>query len=335
MTVKKCISFILLWFILFNPFKSFSQTDTATHFIPDLPKITGPDTVKIGAYIINLHNFNYPDKEYSMRFWLWTLYKNPEFDFRTQIEVPNAKEIEKSDIIIDSVDNMLWLQMKMKCVMKHNWAVHDYPFDDQILKLHIENTIFNSDNLVFIPDTASSTYSKTLDPEGWKVTDFKVSSGMTEYNTAFGDPHAEKQYSKYGNFEILIKIERNALGLFMKLFVGMFIAFMISSVSFFLKPEEVDPKIGLSVGGLFAAVGNKYIIDSSLPQTSQFTLVDTLHSITFIAIFLTIAISAICLETHNIGKPQKAARINRITSRLIIGSYALITLIFVLRAIYD
>jgi hypothetical protein len=333
LSVKKIFVIILFSLLSFFCNKSHSQ-DTPTLVIPDSMAHEGPDTVKIGAYIINLHNFNYHEKEFSMRFWLWTLYKHPEFDFRTQIEVPNAKEIEKSDIIIDSVDNMLWLQMKMKCVMRHNWSVRDFPFDDQILKLHVENTIFNSDDLIFVPDTASSTYSSTLDLDGWNVTDFQIKSGVTEYNTAFGDPHAEKQYSKYGNFEIWMKIERDALGLFLKLFVGMFIAFMISSVSFFVKPDQVDPRFGLSVGGLFAAVGNKYIIDSSLPETSQFTLVDTLHSVTFVAIFITIVISAICLGVYNQGKPQKADKINRITSRITIGSYVLICMTFVLMAIF-
>jgi len=31
------------------------------------------------------------------------------------------------------------------------------------------------------------------------------------------------------------------------------------------------------MGCLFAVIGNKYIIDSSLPETTSFTLVDTLN----------------------------------------------------------
>ncbi|MFL5729439.1 MAG: hypothetical protein ACJ75J_08135, partial [Cytophagaceae bacterium] len=113
-----------------------------------------------------------------------------------------------------------------------------------------------------------------------------------------------------------------------------FIAFMISSVSFFLSVDEVDSRIGLSVGGLFAAVGNKYIIDSSLPETSQFTLVDTLHSLTFIAIFLTVVISAVCLRIYNKGNVEKAAKINRRSYRSLISIYVLLNLTFVLLAIY-
>ena len=41
---------------------------------------TGPDTVKIGAYVISLHDINFHDKEYTMRFWLWLLHNNKEFD---------------------------------------------------------------------------------------------------------------------------------------------------------------------------------------------------------------------------------------------------------------
>ena len=71
-------------------------------------------------------------------------------------------------------------------------------------------------------------------------------------------------------------IERDAWGLFMKIFIGMYIAFLIAIISFTPHPSELEPRFGLPVGGLFAAVGNKYIIDSLLPESSSFTLVDTL-----------------------------------------------------------
>lgn len=60
----------------------------------------------------------------------------------------------------------------------------------------------------------------------------------------------------------------------------MYIAFLISVISFTIQVQELEPRFGLPVGGLFATVGNKYIIDSILPETSAFTLVDTLHTLT-------------------------------------------------------
>jgi hypothetical protein len=43
---------------------------------------------------------------------------------------------------------------------------------------------------------------------------------------------------------------------------------------FISHPDGIDSRFGLSVGSLFAVIGNKYIIDSSLPESTSFTLVD-------------------------------------------------------------
>jgi hypothetical protein len=64
---------------------------------------------------------------------------------------------------------------------------------------------------------------------------------------------------------------------------------------FFIHADSIESRFGLSVGSLFAAVGNKYIIDSILPETSTFTLVDSLHALTFIGILVTIILSVYSL----------------------------------------
>lgn len=128
-------------------------------------------------------------------------------------------------------------------------------------------------------------------------------------------------------------IERNAWGLFMKIFIGMYIAFLIAIVSFTPHPSELEPRFGLPVGGLFAAVGNKYIIDSVLPESSTFTLVDTLHAFTFFAIFMTLVVSAIALKYHDGGRTEAALRVNRIGSRIVVVSYIFANLIAVILAL--
>ncbi|HNR74009.1 MAG TPA: hypothetical protein PKM03_07275, partial [Cyclobacteriaceae bacterium] len=82
-----------------------------------------PDTVTVGSYVISVHDINFRDKEYTMRFWLWFLYDNPDFDFSTQLDIPNAKSIDPPEIILDSLDNKTWAIMKMKATMKESWKV--------------------------------------------------------------------------------------------------------------------------------------------------------------------------------------------------------------------
>mgnify|MGYP000979675165 FL=1 len=67
--------------------------------------IAQPDTVKAGSYVISVHDINFHEKEYTIRFWLWFLYSNPDFDFATQLDIPNAKVIDPPEIIYDSLND--------------------------------------------------------------------------------------------------------------------------------------------------------------------------------------------------------------------------------------
>lgn len=293
-----------------------------------------PDTVTVGSYVISVHDINFRDKEYTMRFWLWFLYDNPDFDFSTQLDIPNAKSIDPPEIIVDSLDNQAWAIMKMKTTMKESWQVADFPFDKQHLKVQIENALFDNNSLVFKPDVKGSTYDKADALDGWNITNFKVSSIVNDYETGFGDTSPERSLQNFSAFLIELDIERNAWGLFLKIFIGMYIAFLISIISFTIQVSELEPRFGLPVGGLFATVGNKYIIDSILPETSAFTLVDTLHTLTFLGIFSTLVVSAVALRQYDNGNKEAAIRYNYIGSRWVITLYVIANLVIVGFAIF-
>jgi hypothetical protein len=293
------------------------------------------DTIKVGAYVLSVHDINFHDKEYTARFWLWFIYNNPKYDFTTQLDMPTAKGYEQSTPIADSIDGKAWVMMKMKATMKEKWNVQDFPFDQQHLSMQIENSQYDTSSMVFMADTQGSKFSPTEAIDGWEIRDFKVSAGTSEYETGFGDSRPGRNPQTFSTFLIEMNLQRDAMGLFMKIFLGMYIAFSIAMISFAPKPWEHEPRFGLPVGGLFAAVGNKYIIDSLLPESSTFTLVDSLHTLTFFAIFSILLVSAICLRLYDAGKKEKCLRVNKIGSRAILIAYAIINLIFIGTAVLN
>jgi hypothetical protein len=315
---------LILFSFVFTFAKAQGQDSIETQF---------PDTVKVGSYVISVHDINFHDKEYTMRFWLWSLYKNNEFDFSKQLDIPNAKTIDPPEIIMDSLEGKTWAIMKMKCTMKERWNVEDFPFDEQHLKVQIENTLFDKDNLIFLPDTAGSKFDNEETIDGWNIVNFKVSQRENGYETGFGDSRPGHASSVFSQFIIEMDIERDAWGLFMKIFSGMYIAFLIAIISFTPKPSELEPRFGLPVGGLFAAVGNKYIIDSLLPESSSFSLVDTLHTLTFLGIFATLLVSATVLKLNDYGKAELALKVNRIASRSVVLLYFLMNIFFIAKAL--
>jgi hypothetical protein len=288
------------------------------------------DTVKVGIYITSIHDIDFKQKEFAVNLWLWLKYKNKDFDFQQNLEVPMAKEVLKSFTTIDSSGDEVYMLMKLQCVMKDSWRIANFPFDRQNLRFSIENSQFDSRYLVFVADTLGQHYDRRFTLSGWRVDSCKLMTGTKIYETGFGDEELAKPHTEYSNFRVRLVIRRDAGGLFWKMFTGMYIAFLIAYVCFYIHPDGIDSRFGLSVGSLFAVIGNKYIIDSSLPESTSFTLVDTLHGLTLLFILCTIAATAYSLTMVKKGKQVK--RFDMIIAQVLLGAYAIANIYFIANA---
>jgi len=311
---------ILSLFIVFFSTHAFSQE-------------VKPDTVKVGIYITSIHDIDFKQKEYAINFWLWLKYKNKDFDFLQNLEVPQAKTVSRSFATVDSSDGRIYIQMKLQCVMKDSWKISNFPFDKQTLRLSIENSQFDSKALIFVPDTVGNHYDPRFTLRDWIIDSCSISTGIKAYETAFGDEEAARPHTEYSSFRARLSIRRDASGLFWKMFLGMYIAFLIAYVCFYIHADGMDSRFGLSVGSLFAVIGNKYIIDSSLPESTSFTLVDTLHGVTLFFIFTIITATAYSLLLVKKNKIRQAFRFDMIAAQVVLVLYIVLNLYFISKAI--
>ena len=292
-------------------------------------KAKGPDTVRTGVYITSIHDINFKDKEYTIDLWLWLKYNNKDFDFVKNLEVPQAKTVEKSFSTIDSADGKIYLLMKLQCVMKDTWAINNFPFDKQRLRFSIENSQFDSDAMVFVADTLGKHFDPRFTLRGWNVDSLNINTGIKAYETAFGDESLTEPHTEYSNYKVRMVISRDAMGLFWKVFLGMYVAFLIAYMCFYIHVDSIDSRFGLSVGALFAVIGNKYIIDSTLPESTTFTLVDTLHGLTLLFILTVIISTSYTLKLIKRNQIEKATRIDFICAQVLLASYVLLNAYFI------
>lgn len=291
------------------------------------------DTVHVGIYITSIHNIDFKQKEFTATFWLWLKYKNPKLDFVNNLEVPNAKTVEKAFSTIDTSGGRIFQQMKLQCVLKESWKISNFPFDEQKLRIFLENSQFDANSMVFVEDTLGNHFDERFALRGWNIDSCIISSGKKTYQTAFGSESAVKQESVYSSFRLRLSITREAGGIFWKMFIGMYLAFFISYICFYIHSDSMDSRFGLSVGSLFAVVGNKYIVDSTLPDSTTFTLVDTLHGITLFFILLIIAANAYSLRLIKQNKIPKSIRFDNVTAMIVIVSYILLNAWFIWKAV--
>lgn len=291
-----------------------------------------PDSVKTGIYVTSIHNIDFKNNEYTINFWVWFKYKNREFDFVQNLEIPQAKTFNKLYSSVDSSDGGYYLLMQLQCVMKDSWRINNFPFDEQKLRLSFENSQYDSKDMVFVPDTSGKNYDPRFTLRGWNIDSFVVSTNIKKYETNFGDPTEPKPHMEYSSYRIRISMDRDATSLFWKIFLGMYVAFLISYICFYIHADNIDSRFGLSVGSLFAAIGNKYIIDSSLPESTTFTLVDTLHGITLLSIFIVVACSVYSLKLMKKNKLKEANRFDMLAAQVLLVFYVGINIYFIYTA---
>lgn len=312
---------LLIILYIFNT-KSFAQEEI-------------PDTVHTGIYITSIHDIDFKQNEYTVNLWLWLKYKNLDFDFVQNLEVPQAKTVIKSYSTLDTSDGKIYILMKLQCVMKDSWEISRFPFDRQKLHLSIENSQFDSRSLIFTADSIGKHFDPKFTLNGWTIDTFKVYTKIKMYETAFGDASLDKPHSEYSAFKVDVGLKREALGLFWKMFLGMYVAFLISFVCFFIHADSIESRFGLSVGSLFAVVGNKYIIDSSLPESITFTLVDTLHGITLFFVFAVIVSSIYALYLIKKSDIERANRFDRIVSKILLVAYLILNIYYISQSSID
>ncbi len=277
----------------------------------------GAKFAKWGVYITNIYNANLADNSFNIDFWWWSNHEDTTLSFDGTVDVPDAKSLTTSHFERHIINDMVWEVNKISANVSMNWDILNYPFDKPQLFVRLESSIDEINKLRIINDSIRSAINKNIKIQNLIVDSFKLAKGEVPYNTDFGDPSAEYRCTYSGLF-MKIDCHREAWGIYFKLCIGLFVAFLISFLAFFIEPEYFDARFGTAVGGLFAAVGNKYVCESQFPSSATFTLIDKIHGIVFILIFMVMLIITTSLYFKVTNQLSTAKRIDRI-SALILG----------------
>ncbi|MBS1492312.1 MAG: hypothetical protein JST55_02310 [Bacteroidetes bacterium] len=292
------------------------------------------DTCKIGMYILSFTDFKIDDASYKVDFWLWFLYNNDSLEIKDAIDITNAKSVEFSNFSVEKRGGKNWAQVKCKAVINQSWDVTKFPFDRQELYIKLEHTTLDANEVVFIADSENSKIDSTFLFDDWNINSFKIKGMQRTYNTTFGDP-VLKGSSTYPGIETEIIITRaHSNGILVKMLTGVYVAFSIALLGFLIKPSLAD-RLGLCVGGIFAAVGNKYIIESVVPSSTANTLLDSIHNLTFVAILIMIALTVVSLkwsDTEDERMKAKSQRIDRISFAVLLVGFISANIILILSA---
>lgn len=272
---------------------------------PCLTGLSQKDTCKLGIYINSLYDFDLDDKSFLSDFWIWQTYRNDSLNFENVVEVPNSKESVFSHFDLEKKAGLNWVTQKCKAKLMHSWDLQRFPFDRQVLQIQLEDSEYDTTRLVYLADMANSRIDTSFNSKEWCIESFTVIEGVHTYATTYGDPELNGT-SSYPRVIAEIKIRRNNSWLMLtKMLTGAYVAFLISCLAFFVSSANQDSRFALCVGGLFAAIGNKYIVESAVSASTTNTLMDNVHNLTFTFILLIVGVIIISLRLFESDSPVK------------------------------
>jgi len=221
-----------------------------------------------------------------------TLYLEPKYMFRLLYPESDKSFLGGTEFV--KINDSTYQESTdiIENIYPHKWNLRNYPFDTQKLRIVYRAT----EDTSFVRLKESSIYRSNIYGDFYDLMDgFKLKK-ITSENNFYKSPElisVSEDLEREAIYEEVIfniEIDREGSFLYFKLFFGAFLSFIISFLVFFIDKEMFDTRITLSLGGIFGAVGNKYFVESSLPEVQVLTKADIINNLIIFLIIINIFI---------------------------------------------
>ncbi|GHE14376.1 hypothetical protein GCM10010339_84690 [Streptomyces alanosinicus] len=277
------------------------------------------DTCRLGAYVADLYALDTTTRTIDADIWFWSVCPRPDLEPIKRFEFINASSTRQADQVSVTEHGLYWTYQKVVGTYRENFNLSDYPFDRQTVNFVVEDTRDTS-QFVYTPDTVGSTYNHGTRLSSFEITDFRTLVRDHRYTMAFGNPDVRpRSGSAYHQFIIQMRVARNDASGFVKETLPVYVAFLISLVSFFLWSEEETPLLGARLGllgaALFAIVVNMRAAGQSLGIMHGMTLVDQIHLYSLVYVFIGVATTTYAWRVSiRTGGQARARRVNQVVA---------------------
>ncbi len=267
--------------------------------IPSAAELGNREAVRVGVYILSVGNLDTTTGRYTMDFFLnficETVPCDPsEFDLMnggadTSIEDQTAPEVRGEEYYY-----------RIRASLRTNLDLRNFPFDEHILEIELEDKNKNDQAYVLIADPEQSGIDSSVYVSGWNL-EPQISGEVNSHDyDVYGEAYSRARFA--------LRIYHPWFSSFMK---GLFAAIVIVGVgmlSFFMKPEDAGDRIELTSATLASAIFYHLTLTASIPPVGYLTYADRFMILQyiFITVSLGVAVSLFLLQSgENAENDQK------------------------------
>lgn len=293
------------------------------------------EQITVGVYVNAVTNVSLRDGTATVDFWLWCRWRKPDYEPLKTLEVVNGTiSSRSSETSKELADGEQYCCCRVIAELRQQWSVHSFPLDSQTLRIEIEDAENEAHLVTLVPDSTNTKIDPRVSLPGWKIDRYGVRVQEHEYASNYGDSSLPADASSlYSSMVFSMTLVRPGWGLFIKLFAGVAVATGLSFLSLLIRPVDLDPRFGLAVGGIFAAVASQYVLASALPDTTEITMADQLCMCSMAFIFVALVESVVSLKLYYLGTVTASRVLDICSCILFTVIYISLCAVFVYQAI--
>ena len=292
-----------------------------------------PVACRMGAFIVSLSQVDTATGTFKADFWMWSVCPTRDMQPLKTVEFLNGVETKGSlDSIIQRGDRW-WATRKFSGTFRQDFSLANYPFDEQPLRIDIEEGVLDSRDLVYIADSRESGMDPAVDLPGWRLKDFNVIANVATHPTTYGDPSLPGGKSQYAALTLRVGVERAHVANFVKATFPLYIAALLALVGLLV----TDGRMGLLGATMFSVVLSFVSLERVVGPHDGVYLLDKLHFATLALILGATgwAVWSMRVVLHDPARLMELRRRDLLAAAILFVGYVVLNLILIGLAVAD
>ena len=194
----------------------------------------------------------------------------------------------------------------------------EFPFDTQRLQIDFVSYQYSPDEVQFSLNSDIDADAESFSAAGWKLKIVEPEYGELTIPAA-GVSRTRLAY--------LIEAERNSRYFLLTMFLPMSLIVFMSWTVFWLQPDIVPARIGISTASIFSLLALGFSIRLSLPAVSYVTRADLFVIGCTLLVFMALGVAVIGSRWASSDRMKQALRLNAVARWVYVGLFSLVAVV--------
>jgi len=209
------------------------------------------------------------------------------------------------------------VQQRLSGAIASSFQLQEFPFDSQILSVDIVSYRYSPDEVAFTIVSEVTGGPDEFNAKGWK---FRLLEPVVDVFTV---PSVGAERSL---LQFRIEGQRISKYFLLTMFLPMSLIVFMAWAAFWIQPELVPPRIGISTASIFSLIAFGFSIRLGLPQVSYLTRADIFVLGCTMLVFAALAVAVMGSRWANSERQAQAVSLNAYARWLYVLSFGVVVL---------